>query len=115
MRSAMMSFKGNKLIFYGHVVTLMHKIDKIVEIPQGLLVLTEFSSWKNDRNAYLVGRDGVVKWQIEQVGTDPKAGPQPYTGIGIDKDGNIHAHNWAGFACLIDIETGKIISKKMVK
>jgi hypothetical protein len=110
---AMVSFKANTLMINGSNVALMHKIVDVVEGPNGVLVLLDYSVGLN-RNVFFVAPDGRVKWQIELFSDHPKAGAIPYTGVGF-RENRLSAYNFAGFDCELDPETGAITKATFTK
>lgn len=83
------------------------KIEKIIEVTAGTIVLENPSGFPNkDTNLYLVSRRGEVIWKAEK--------PDPYTSfsrVKLNEDGEtFSAYTLGGHACELDLQTGKLIS-----
>lgn len=106
------TYIGNKLCIRGTEVVFAKEIYKILEVDNGVFVLTHgvHTHELEERNVYFVNFDGSIKWQIQHLGeSNSDIGYQGYISMKLDVDNNLEVKNYRGFSCKVDIETGKLI------
>lgn len=85
-------------------VILPAPVKKVLEVPDGLVILT---TYKLNRNVFFVELNGNVRWEIQDC-APTRVGSRPYTNIWQIADKKILAGNAIGYDYLIDLDTGTI-------
>jgi hypothetical protein len=110
-----MKYEHNNLIINGLKLTFMQPIIEVDKTKIGYLVMVDSEPGHNDRNIFLVGFDGAVKWQIERFNANYPPGEQAYLGAFIDQEGVLWANNRQSYTVRLDPETGKILEEIFTK
>jgi hypothetical protein len=90
-----------------------NKIVESIDLPDGKIVVFDWSSNKEYRHENLVcfNSDGSVRWRPE---LPRNGGPDCFVGVTIDK-GQIRANTWSCFALWLDPLTGKTLKSVFTK
>jgi len=87
------------------------KIDKMIQIKLGTIILEEYSGFPmTESNLYLVSSNGKIVWTAEK----PEARTL-FTRLKLNEDFTISTFTSSGQFCDLNIETGKIISSSSFK
>ena len=89
------------------VAPLYTKIDKLIQVNAGVIVLENPSGFpRNETNIYLIGLDGKVIWKAEKP--DPNTF---FTRVKLNDDGiTSSAYTLSSHACELELKSGKLIS-----
>ncbi len=112
-------FKEKNLFIDNLMIPFDRKIWNILILNNGIIVLLHVYTVKgkmDEQNVYFVKFDGKIKWQIEHNSMpDKNIGYQGFTDISLDDDGSLRVYSFLGLSCIVDIETGKILSREVAK
>jgi hypothetical protein len=88
------------------------KIDKIIQIKQGLLVLESPNGFpRSDCNLYCVASNQKLLWKAEKP--DPNT---LFSRVRLNEDGtSFSTYTIGGHACDLELSTGKLISQVTIK
>ena len=88
------------------------KVEKTIQITPGWIVLENPKGFPhNESNLYFISLDGKIKWKAEK----PDAS-NLYTRVKLNEDGDtLSAYTVGGYACDLDVATGKLISKTKIQ
>jgi hypothetical protein len=81
-------------------------------INRYIIILTDAADTPNDRNIYCYFENGTFKWQIEA--SDKLHSRNYYTSIRESENGLI-AYSKNGIEATIDLATGNILDKELIK
>jgi hypothetical protein len=108
----MIEFKELILLIANNKIFPKKTIRKILQVPCGILVLTDGISKSGsleERNVFFINLDGSIKWQIQHLGLPKHRGYQGYITLDIDTDGKIQVVSFRGVLCEVNIDTGELL------
>jgi hypothetical protein len=94
-------------------ITPLHtKLEKEIQLTNGSVVLEHPVGFPRSKcNLYYVRQDGSMIWTAEKPELDSL-----FSRLKFSEDGNsLDAYTTDGYACSIDIKTGKLISKSKLQ
>ena len=95
-------------------VEFRYPIWDIAEVDDVLVVLLRIPAKESmTENVFGVSQAGVILWQMQPI---PETGTDPvnfYTGLKPLAGGKILLGNWNGFAVVVDVQMGKVLSKSI--
>jgi hypothetical protein len=94
------------------MVDYKHKILNLIIDNEKKYALLDYKTVGSDRNIICYNLDGSILWQVEKI--DQLHAENYFTSIYID-NGNLYAYNTNGLEVVIDKETGKFLSKELIK
>ncbi len=88
------------------------KIDKIIQLTNGLIVLENPNGFpRGESNIYFLTSQGQIGWKAEKP--DPNT---LFSRVRLNQDGQtFSAYTQGGHACDLDLRTGKLISFTTLK
>ena len=106
--------EGNKFFEFGKILfTTDANIEKFIRLGNNIIVLVKTDEFPSDRNIFCYDKSGRLKWQIPQP--DVLISQNYYTSIYLSTNNELKAYNWNGVEVTIDVETGKIVQKALIK
>jgi hypothetical protein len=113
----MYRIEGNKLITSkGEPITFEHTIKQSLLVNDTIVVVLETPpKIVYDRNVFAFNTNGDFLWQIGAAEFFYKGKDCPYVGATANEQGQITLSNWCDTAVVVDLITGKILSKYNTK
>jgi len=112
-------FEENKLYLPVSKISFKQKIESIIQIKGGVVVLLDvpMNDNENTNNIYALDFNGKKLWKVQPLSEAfPKIKKfSPYVGMTLLENGNISATNFFGMNYEISVKNGYILSSKMVK
>jgi hypothetical protein len=99
----------------------LNKVSKEIRLDNGdrIVMLDMLAADKSlpsdsiEQNIYRLSASGEVMWQVSASG--PVYDRSPFTGIGIEDDGVLHAYRWDGTEYIVDVQSGKAQPHRLSK
>ncbi len=104
------SIENYKLYINQKMVELPYPVSKFFIYDEGVVVIVNTRPSECRDNVFFINADGTIRWQIEPFAYVEKPKYTRYTNI-WEKDGQLHVFLFDGFDCVIDPNTGKILSR----
>lgn len=110
------NIKGNTLFYNGNqVIEAESDIEKFLVLSDDMeliIILVNATKLRTDRNIFCYDLKSILKWQIPEP--DKLHNENYYTSIYLF-DGNLYANNINGIEVSVDKQTGRILSKQLIK
>jgi outer membrane protein assembly factor BamB len=108
------SIKGKSVFLNNqHIVEACVSIEQCLAISNFIVLLLKYDELKQDRNVMAYNYKGELVWQIPEP--DKFYDLNYYTKIFVTLDQKLFAYNLTGVRVGINILTGEILSKELVK
>ena len=106
--------KGNKLfIFEKLVYTFLYGINNYLIYDNKIIVLLSVPDQVSyNENIFCFNLDGNLLWQVARANEHNKI--CPFTGISINNN-KFTPYKSCGILCIVDVNTGKILSSEFIK
>lgn len=108
------SFSGSVLNISSEITaSFPHDIKKVIAFDEVIVVLLDVAAGVIlNENVFGLSFDGKKKWQIERIVPDKRAS----SFVNIEKTGEgLDAYNWSGIRARVNLETGKVVHKRITK
>lgn len=107
-------FQGAKLLIGPDMqIEFEHEIKKVLRIGDLIIVLLKIPSGVIlNENVIGITGDGRVRWKIENIVQENI--DSPYIDIEVTIHG-LNAYNWSGIRVGVDIDSGRILNKRITK
>ena len=90
------------------------KVAQVLKLNDSILVRTSAISKERARNIHRFSEDGTKIWIVEEP-ESVKGQANAFTGLWLDKNGNLMGGTWQGCDHRIDFDTGKILTSEFTK
>jgi hypothetical protein len=99
------------------------QVDIVLPVPEKenwiVLLNWEQAMWQKKKNIICLNLFGNIVWEVEHATIEQfgvaRNEVEIYTGMRINKEGDLMGYSWSGYSDQIDMKTGKIVKSDWVK